>query len=124
MANLVAGDSFDAQLEIVDSGSLDLRYAMTSSASGSADLASTLQVAVRTKTSNACSVRDGSTLYSGPLSGAAIGDPTYGAQAGDRTLASGGSESLCFAVTLPTSATSTVAAQSVSATFDFLAEQS
>ncbi len=123
MANLVAGDSFDAQLDIANSGSLNLLYSMTSSTSGSGTLADTLQLTVRAKSSNACSARDGSTLYAGSLTSAALGDPSHGAQPGDRTLAAAGTDSLCFTVSLPSSATSAVAAQSVSATFLFLAEQ-
>jgi len=124
MANLVAGDSFDAQLDIANSGSLNLLYSMTSSVSGSGVLADTLQLTIRAKTSNPCSARDGTSLYAGSLASAALGDPSHGAQPGDRTVSAGNTDSLCFTVALPTSATSTVAAQSLSATFVFLAEQS
>src|SRR5947199_9710888 len=46
MANLVVGDSFDAELVIANSGTLDLTYALTTLASGDATLASTLLLTV------------------------------------------------------------------------------
>jgi camelysin-like metallo-endopeptidase len=124
MDNLLAGDNFDAQLDIANSGTLSLLYSMTSTIRGSASLASALQLTVRAKTTNPCSSRDGTSLYSGALSSAAIGDPTHGAQPGDRTLPGGSTDSLCFTVLLPSTASSSLAAQSVSATFTLFAEQS
>jgi hypothetical protein len=124
IANLLAGDDFDAQLDASNTGTLSLLYSITSSVSGSADLASALQLTIRLKTSNACSARDGGVLYAASLRGAAIGDPSHGAQAGDRTLAAGNTESLCFTVLLPATATSALAGQSISATFNAIAEQS
>jgi hypothetical protein len=123
MANLIGGDNFDAQLDVANSGTLSLIYAVSTSLTGSAALGSTLQLTVRTKTTSPCGARDGAILYTGDLSSAAIGDPAHGLQAGDRVLAAGASESLCFTVTLPTSAVPSLVATNAAATFVFSAEQ-
>ena len=123
MGDLLAGDDFDAQLDISNSGSLALVYSATSLVSGDSGLATALQLTVRAKSTQPCSARDGSVLYTGSLASAALGDPTHGVQPGDRSLTHGTSESLCFTVALPTTVTSTVAGKSVSATFTFDAEQ-
>src|SRR6186713_1986832 len=46
MANLLAGDNFDAQLDIANSGSLPLRYALTTTIAGDATLAATVELTV------------------------------------------------------------------------------
>ena len=106
-----------------NSGTLSLIYAVSTNLTGSAALASTLQLSVRAKTTNPCSVRDGAILYSGDLTTAAIGDTAHGVQAGDRVLAAGATESLCFTVALPTSAVPSLVATNAAATFIFSAEQ-
>jgi spore coat-associated protein N len=124
MSNLVPGDSFTARLTIQNSGDLDMRYAMTTAAIGSAALTGTLTVAIRLKTGNPCSSQDGTLLY-GPaaLDVAAIGDPAHGNQSGDRVVTAGATEDLCFSVVLPASATSALEEMSGTATFAFSAEQ-
>ena len=124
MDNLIAGDNFDAQLDVSNGGSLGLIYAMTTSFVGSASLGTSLQLTVRAKTTNPCAARDGATLYTGALSTAAIGDPAHGLQAGDRPLAAGATESLCFTVALPLSASPALVATNATAAFVFSAEQS
>jgi hypothetical protein len=123
LTNMVPGDTFAAQLTVQNSGSLTLRYAVSTSTTGSAPLASGLQLTIRTKTANPCSSQDGSILY-GPatLSSGAVGSAAQGQQAGDRQLDPSASENLCFVVTLPTSET-TVANTSTGVTFSFAAEQ-
>src|SRR6185436_13028888 len=61
--NLLGGDNFDAQLDVTNSGTLDLTYAMTTQTTGSATLANALQLTVRTRTTNPCASRDGAVLY-------------------------------------------------------------
>jgi hypothetical protein len=124
MANLVVGDSFDAELTIANSGTLDLVYALTTLTTGDATLANTLQLTVRTRTSNPCASRDGAVLYSGDLAHAVVGDPQRGVQPGDRTLSAGSSEALCFTVVLPSSTDPALQGASVAASFRFDAEQS
>src|SRR5438067_10264598 len=46
MTNLVPGDACDAQLNVTDSGTLPLYYALSTSTSGSASLASALQLTI------------------------------------------------------------------------------
>ena len=52
-----------------------------------------------------------------------VGDPTQGAQAGDRTLNGGRTEVLCFLVALPSSSGNTYQGLSSTATVAFQAEQ-
>src|SRR6266851_9370592 len=59
MDDLIAGDNFDAEVDINNSGSLSLIYAMTTTLTGSGPLGSTLQLTVRAKTTNPCAARDG-----------------------------------------------------------------
>jgi hypothetical protein len=64
-------------------------------------------------------------LIAGPtaLNGASFGNPAQGAQAGDRVLAGGASELLCFQVSLPLSTNNTFQGATSLATFTFDAEQ-
>ena len=124
MDHLIAGDNFDAELDVDNSGSLPLLYSLTTSVSSDAlGLTNALQSTVRVKTSNACSTRDGAVVYTGALAATSIGDPSHGAQTGDRTLGSGATEALCFTIVLPTTVDSTLQAASASATFTLSAEQ-
>jgi|SRR5450759_264377 hypothetical protein len=70
-----------------------------------------------------CALFDGTSLYTGALASAAVGDPTQGAQAGDRTLAAAGSESLCFRATLPLATGNAYQNATTTTTFTFQAEQ-
>ena len=126
MDNLVAGDSFDAQLNVDNHGSLSLAYGLSTSIAGSSALANALDLTVRAKTANPCAARDGSVLYTGPLATATFGNPAHGVQLGDRVLAGGASEALCFTIELPatTSDTSeTLSGTNATATFVLSAEQ-
>lgn len=125
-ANMVPGDSITAPLDIANSGSLAYRYAMTTvttNPDGKA-LADELQLTVRVKTAQACSMEDGAVLY-GPaaLSGGLFGSPAQGAQANDRTLAPAVSETLCFKVALPLTTGNAFQSATTTATFTFNAEQ-
>jgi len=52
-----------------------------------------------------------------------LGDPAAGAQAGDRTLAAGSNEVLCFQVSLPTSTNNTFQNVTTTASLLFNSEQ-
>ncbi|HYN88879.1 MAG TPA: hypothetical protein VER55_10125 [Ardenticatenaceae bacterium] len=124
MSNLVPGDSFTARLTVANGGTLGLRYAMSTSTTGDTTLASSLQLTIRAKTANPCSSLDGSVLYGpGSLNVAAIGNPAYGVDGGDRTLAAGSSEDLCFRVELPPTSGTSLQGKSVTPTFTFAGEQ-
>jgi hypothetical protein len=71
-----------------------------------------------------CATFDGTVVLAATaLDGAALGNPSQGAQTGDRTLAGGASEVLCFRVSLPLSAGNTLQGATSDATFTFDAEQ-
>jgi hypothetical protein len=92
-----------------------------------AELDLTIKTGVTT-CSNADFDTDGTVIYGpaalGSVAGVnVIGDPTQGAQAGDRVLAAAASEVLCFNVLLPASAGDAIAGLTTTATFTFSAEQ-
>lgn len=128
-SNMAPGDQVTSSLDVTNSGTLELRYSMSSSTTEDL-LAGTLVLTVKsgvTTCDTANWTADGTVLYSGALGSTAgvatLGDVTQGAQAGDRVLAAGASEPLCFNVTLPLSAGSAIEGQSSTATFTFDAEQ-
>lgn len=132
-SNLAPGDSVYGTVKVTNGGTLPMRYAITSSATNADTkaLASQLQMTVKSGvgTCDAASFSAGSTLYNaGALGGLAsamniVGDPATGAQTGDRALAAGTNETLCFRVTLPTSTPNTYQAATTTATLTFAAEQ-
>jgi len=123
MSSMAPGDSVTAQLTVSNTGTLELRYAVTTSATNtdSLNLRDALTLTIKELGTN-CTTFDGTQLYTGTLASGAIGNPAQGGQAGDRTLAASGSENLCFRVTLPSGATGPEGA-STTATFTFQAEQ-
>ena len=123
MSAMVPGDSVTAQLTVSNTGTLELRYAVTTAATNTdgLNLRDALTLTIRTLGTN-CTTFDGTQLYTGTLASGAIGNPAQGQQAGDRTLAASGSENLCFKVELPSGATGPEGA-TTTATFTFAAEQ-
>jgi hypothetical protein len=128
MSNMAPGDSVPAQLTVSNAGipgpgTLELRYAMTTVATNtdSKNLRDTLTLEIRDE-GTSCGDFDGDVLYTGTLASGAIGNPAQGWQSGDRTLAAGANEVLCFKVDLPSGATGPEDA-STTATFTFAAEQ-
>lgn len=120
-SGMVPGDSVTQGLTIANAGTADLRYAMTVAAPDV--LGGALTLTVKTLGTD-CATFDGTTvLATTTLDGASFGDPTAGADTGDRTLAAPGSEVLCFRVALPLAADDTVQGATSSATFTFDAEQ-
>ena len=120
VTGILPGDSGSQTVTVSNTGTGQLRYAMSSVSTNTdtKNLRGQLQLSVKT---GACA---GTTsLYSGTLNGAAFGDPTQGAQAGDRTLASGANEQLCFAWSLPLATSDTFQGATTTATFTFAAEQ-
>jgi hypothetical protein len=127
LSGMVPGDSTTGTLTVSSTGSATLRYAMTTSATnpdGKA-LRDQMTLVVKTKDTNTagCSTFNGSQLFSGTLAAGAIGDPAQGGQAGDRTLAGGANEVLCFRAALPGSTGNAYAGAGTTATFTFSAEQ-
>jgi hypothetical protein len=121
---MMPGDSATDSLTISNAGTADLRYAMTTAATNA--LGDELDVEVREEDSDgACDDFDGAAVVAGgtALDGAAFGDPTAGADAGDRVLTAGSSEVLCFRVSLPLATDNTFQGASSTATFTFDGEQ-
>jgi len=127
LSSMLPGDSTTGTLTVSNSGTAQLRYAMTTSTTNtdSKALNGQLSLVVKTKDTNTsgCTNFNGTQLYSGTLSAAAIGDPTTGNQTGDRTLAGAGSEVLCFQATLPSTTGNGFQGATTTATFTFAAEQ-
>lgn len=123
-SNMAPGDKVTAPLTVANAGSLDLRYAMTTTASGplAGDLVAVFKTGV-SDCSNAGFDATGSTVASGGIGALAFGSSAPGAQAGDRELAPGASDVFCVQVSLPTGTANAAQGQSGSATFTFDAEQ-
>jgi len=123
-AAMFPGDVVNGTLVVTNAGTGALRYSMTTS-NTNATLAAGLTLQVRT-IGTGCANFDGtdvvaSVALSGPGNG--FGSVTSGFQAGDRSLAVGASETLCFRVSLPLSADNTYQNLSNTTTFTFDAEQ-
>jgi hypothetical protein len=120
---MMPGDSSTQALTISNAGSGDLRYAMSVVATN--PLGAALQLTVKNEDSGGgCAAFTGSTVLAATtLNGAGWGSSVQGAQAGDRNLAAGANEVLCFRVSLPLSTSDALQGASSAATFTFDAEQ-
>lgn len=134
---MMPGDSKTGAVTVQNIGTAQLRYAV-SQASTNADtlnLRDALNVVVKTEDTGAgsyandgdyCDDATGATLRASAAMGASgnlVGDPSQGAQAGDRTLIAGASEVLCFYVSLPMNTNNSYQGASTTTTFTFDAEQ-
>jgi hypothetical protein len=96
-----------------------------SSSSTNADgkgLATQMTLTIKTL-GTSCATFDGTSIYTGSLSAAAFGSNAQGAQAGDRTLAAGASETLCFRASLPLSSGNGYQNATTTTPFTFDSEQ-
>jgi len=137
VTDMAPGDVEYSGILMTNSGSLALRYAGNTTADGTSTLDEQLDLTIDVVTGNgtdaiwytADDVVGEANIYGpdGVLSSAYIGDPTQGAQAGDRTLdESGGAndnERLRFKVTLPSSTDNSYQGDSCTVSFVFYAEQ-
>jgi predicted ribosomally synthesized peptide with SipW-like signal peptide len=128
-SDMAPGDQVTSVLDVANSGTLEFRYS-ASSVTTEDVLASELVLTIKegvTTCDDANWAADGTTVYSGELGDTGgiplFGDPTQGAQAGDRVVAAGANEVLCVNVTFPLSATNASQGTSSTATFTFDAEQ-
>jgi hypothetical protein len=129
MTGMVPGDEVTEPLTVSNDGTIELRYAVTSTTTEDV-LAALLELTIKsgvTTCTNAGFDTDGAILYGPDVLGSTtgvnvIGDPAQGAQAGDRVLAAAASEVLCFNVLLPSDVT-TGEGLTTTATLDFIAEQ-
>ena len=127
LSGMLPGDSTTGTLTVSSTGNATLRYAMTTASTNPDGKALRDQMAlvIKTKDTNTagCGNFNGTQLFNGTLANGAVGDPAQGAQAGDRTLAGGASEVVCFRATLPGSTGNAFAGAATNATFTFSAEQ-
>jgi predicted ribosomally synthesized peptide with SipW-like signal peptide len=132
-SNMLPGDSTTAAVVVTNTSSVaTVRYAVSSSATNTDALGLKDQLTLVIKTIDVttpgvpCDNFDGTQLYTGDLDSSAgklIGDNAQGAQAGDRSLAAGVAETLCFQVTLPSGTSNSYKNATTTATFTFDAEQ-
>ncbi len=131
-SDMAPGDSIQPDAGIVvtnDSSTLEMRYAITSTTTEDV-LAAALDLTIRevdVEPTVKCDDFDGTIIYAtndlGSTSGInVVGNPAQGADSGDRVLALSTSETLCFRVALPLSATGPEGI-TTTATFLFQAEQ-
>lgn len=137
-SGMMPGDTATSSVEVKNTGNAQLRYAVsqTSTNADSKNLRGALNVTVMTADTGGgtdfatdgdyCDDGTGTTLHASAAMGATgnlVGDPFQGAQAGDRTLAGGASEVLCFYVALPGSTLNAYQGATTTTTFTFDAEQ-
>jgi hypothetical protein len=119
---MMPGDVNTQKLVVTNSGTGDLRYSISVAATNA--LGSALQLAIRVDDGSNCATFTGtSVLATTTLNGATVGNPAQGANAGDRNLAAGANEALCFRVSLPLSTGNGLQGATSVATFTFDAEQ-
>ena len=118
---VMPGDFGEQTVTVANTGTGALRYAMSSVATNpdTKDLRSQLNLTID---AGPCGATTAS-IYSGTLQGAAFGSSAQGFQTGDRSVAAGVSEELCFAWDLPLSTGNTFQDATTTATFTFDAEQ-
>ncbi|HEV8545061.1 MAG TPA: TasA family protein [Candidatus Limnocylindrales bacterium] len=124
VTGLMPGGMAADSLTISNAGTATLRYAMSTAATNA--LGGQLTVAVRAEDAGGgCAAFTGAIIVASgtTLNGAGFGSSVQGAQAGDRVLAGGASEVLCFQVSLPLSTDNTFQGAASAATFTFNAEQ-
>ena len=130
-AALAPGAPLVETIRVTNVGSLELRYAVTAetlSHPHADELTVTVwNLVTKQDAGPACGTQSPASTLFGPALGSAmtvrlIGDSAQGAQAGDRTLAPGASETLCFRMAPPPSLDNSI--QNVSTpVFNFNAEQ-
>jgi len=131
-AGMVPGDSVTDDVVVENDGSVQLRYALstTSTNPDAKALRDVLTLTVKepdvSTPGTPCNDFDGASVLAATVlgaSGAGFGSPAVGAQAGDRVLAAAANETLCFRVTLPSGTGNAYQAATTTTTFTFDAEQ-
>ena len=120
---MMPGDNSTQSLTVSNAGTGDLRWSLAVAATNT--LGSALQLTIKTQDGGGgCAAFTGtSVLAATTLNGAALGSSAQGAQAGDRNLAAGASEVLCFRVSLPLTTGNALQGITSAASFTFDAEQ-
>jgi predicted ribosomally synthesized peptide with SipW-like signal peptide len=134
---MMPGDSLRSSVTVENDGTAQLRYAVsqTSTNADTKALRDALLLVIRTPDTGAgafgtdgdyCDDANGTILRASAALGASgnlVGDPLQGGNTGDRTLAAGANEVLCFYVNLSISAPNSSQGASTTTTFTFDAEQ-
>ena len=133
VSDMAPGDVVYGGLQVSNSGSLELRYAMSTTADGASILDEQLDLTIDVVTGAGVDtvwytdddVVGTADIFGpdGALSSAVIGNPATGADAGDRTLAASANERLRFKVTLPSSTDNSYQGTICTVAFVFDAEQ-
>lgn len=117
------GNSTNKAVTLKNGGSAELRYAGFVVAAGQTANAANYNLAVYSVANEAScpttGTPTGTSIASGTFAATFFGQPTTGPDTGDRTLAAGASEILCFSAALPAGSTET---GNVAATFRYMAE--
>jgi hypothetical protein len=132
-SNMPPGDSVVDDITVANNGSLEARYSVTSTTTENT-LAAQLDLTIWDEAEEGdaettCNTAPPVTVLYGPAKLGSttgnnlIGNPAWGFQAGDRTLAAGASDVLCFLVSLPLSAGDSFQGLTTTPTFEFAAEQ-
>jgi len=129
-SGMAPNDQVVNPITVSNAGTLQLRYAVTSTTTENtlaAQLDMTIKSGVTTCTTGGFDT-DGTVLYGpadlGSTAGTnVVGNPAQGSQAGDRTLNAAAGEVLCVKVSLPSSTGNTFQGLTSTATFAFQAEQ-
>ena len=133
LSNMAPGDSTVGGVTVSNDGSLQLRYAISSTTTENT-LAAQLDLTIWDENEESdggtvcATTAPGTKLYGPADLGATtetnlVGNPTQGAHAGDRTLNGGSTEVLCFLVELPSGTSNTFAGLSSTAVLFFKSEQ-
>jgi hypothetical protein len=117
--NLMPGDTGTQTVTVLNDGTGELRYAMESTETDPDGLLDQMDLDIL---AGSCAA-PGATLYSGPFADAFLGSDAQGNDPGDRTVAAGDTDSLCFSWSLPLGTGNAFQDVTGAATFDFLAEQ-
>jgi hypothetical protein len=119
-----------AVVTVSNTGTGTFRYAITGASTDTDTKHLDTQLLITIRQADAgggCAAFTGAVLFAsavvpiGPIN--MVGDPTQGAQAGDRTLAGGASETLCFKASLPIGTPIAYQGATSTYTFTFIAEQ-
>lgn len=121
VTNMMPGDSVQQIVTVSNTGTGDLRYALTSTFAETKGLAGQLDVTIA-PTASTCAAA-GAAIFTGKLNAVAFGNPASGFQAGDRAVAHGTNELLCFTASLDIGTGNAFQGATASSTLTFSAEQ-
>jgi hypothetical protein len=116
---MLPGDAGQQTITVLNDGTGELRYAMTSTETDPNGLLGQMTVDI---SAGACTA-PGAPLYSGPFADAVLGNPAQGDQGSDRVVGAGVTDSLCFAWELPLGTGNGFQNVSATAIFNFVGEQ-